>query len=220
MAHWAFRRLASMLSRDGFHVLRFDWSGTGDSWGETTDGTFETWLADIGLAAQELRDASAARSVAIVGMRLGAALAALACAQGLEAERLVLWEPVVTGRRYIAELEALHDREQLRLLHSAAGRGDDLVGFAFPAALRGSIEGIDLGTTPPRNVENVAIVSSTERSDHRALRETLERAGCKARYECVPEDPSATNAGAREAALLTTRSLSTIADYLAGRLAS
>src|ERR1700690_929523 len=58
MSHWAFRRLATMLAREGFHVLRFDWSGTGDSWGSAEDGTLEGWVDDVALAVQELRDAS------------------------------------------------------------------------------------------------------------------------------------------------------------------
>jgi pimeloyl-ACP methyl ester carboxylesterase len=220
MAHWAFRRLASTLVREGFHVLRFDWSGTGDSWGETADGTLETWLEDVAIAAQELRDASAASSVSIVGMRLGATLAALACAEGLAVDRLVLWEPVVSGPRYIGELEALHARDALRLLHRTPAHLEELVGFPFSPALRASIRRIELLTKPPRNAGRVIIVASAERSDHRELHSALERIGASAAYECVPEDPSATNAGEREAALLTTRSLATIADHLLGRAAS
>ena len=215
MAHWAFRRLAGMLSREGFHALRFDWSGTGDSWGETNDGTIETWLEDLCLAVQELRDASGASSVSIVGMRLGAALAALACAQGVAAQRLVLWEPIVSGNRYIAELEALHARDSLRLLHRATARSDELVGFPFSSALRASIRQIDLTATPPRRAGRIFIVANTERADHRELHAALEHVGLNVTYECVPEDPSATNVGQRESALLTTRSLAAIADRLA-----
>src|SRR5271170_1056697 len=67
MAHWAFRRLSSILSREGFHVLRFDWSGTGDSWGNATDGTVPRWLEDVRIAADELREASGTPEIALVG---------------------------------------------------------------------------------------------------------------------------------------------------------
>jgi pimeloyl-ACP methyl ester carboxylesterase len=220
MAHWAFRRLAGTLAREGFHVLSFDWSGTGDSWGDTTDGTLEIWREDVALAAQELRDASAASSISIVGMRLGATLAALACADGLAAERLVLWEPVVSGSRYIAELEALHARENLRLLHPTSAHGAEMVGFPFSPALRASIRQIELGAKPPRGAGRIVIVAGVERPDHRELYAAFQRAGLGATYECVPEDPSATNVGERESALLTTRSLAVIADHLAGRVTS
>ncbi|MGA7122402.1 MAG: alpha/beta hydrolase [Polyangiaceae bacterium] len=219
MAHWAFRRLAGSLSREGFHVLRFDWSGTGDSWGETVDGTIENWLEDVALAAQELRDASATIKVSIVGMRLGATLAALACADGLAAEQLILWEPVVRGKRYIEELEALHARDSLRLLHPTTAGGDELVGFPFSAKLRAAVSRIDLAANPPPKARRVVIVSSTERSDHRELHASLEGANLNATYECVPEDPSA-NVGERESALLTTRSLAAIVTHLAGRALS
>ncbi len=220
MAHWAFRRLSGALTREGFHVLRFDWSGTGDSWGETTDGTIETWLEDVSFAAQELRDASGAGSISLVGMRLGAALASLACANGLAAEHLVLWEPVVRGSLYIDELAALHARDSLRLLHRNPAHSDELVGFPFPAALRAAIRAIDLSAKPPRNVRQALIVSSAERADHRELYTTLGRIESNVTYECVPEDPTATNAGARESALLTTRSLAAIVNYLLGKAIS
>jgi len=220
MAHWAFRRLAGSLSREGFHVLRFDWSGTGDSWGETADGTIETWLEDVALAAQELRDASAASNVSVVGMRLGATLAALACADDLAAEQLILWEPVVKGRLYIEELEALHARDSLRLLHPTTSPSDELVGFPFPPTLRAAVGRIDLAANPPRKARRVVIVSSAERTDHRELHASLERANLNATYECVPEDPSASNVGERESALLTTRSLAAIVSHLAGRTVS
>lgn len=220
MAHWAFRRLSVMLAREGFHVLRFDWSGTGDSWGETADGTVARWLEDVQVAAQELRDASGTHSMSIVGMRLGAAMAATACSEGLSTEHLVLWEPIVIGRRYIEELETLDERENLRLLHPVRVPRNELVGYPFLPALRSEIEKIDLRRAAPRGAKQVAIVASTERDDHRDLRDTLERGGMRASYQCVPEDPSATNTGQREAALLTTRSLLAIAGELAGKAAA
>src|SRR5258708_11054046 len=134
----------------------------------------------------------------MVGMRFGAAIAAMACDGDLSVDHLVLWEPVVSGARYVAELETLDERENLRLLHSVRSPRTELVGFPFPPNVRSAIEAIDLAARPPRGASQVAIVASTERADHLALLDILERHGVRASYQCAPEDPAATNAGQRE----------------------
>ncbi|MGH7269325.1 MAG: serine aminopeptidase domain-containing protein [Polyangiaceae bacterium] len=220
MAHWAFRRLSGMLAREGFHVLRFDWSGSGDSWGETSDGTLNGWIEDAALAMSELRDVSGRDAAAIVGMRLGAAITAVACGRGLAVDQLVLWEPVVRGRDYIVELETLDERENARLLHPMRAMRTELVGFPFSQKLRDDLGTIDLSLFPPKNAKKVSIIAHSERSDHLALHESILQAGGAASYACVPEDPSATNAGKREEALLTTRALVAIVDTLLGKALS
>ncbi len=94
-AHWTFRRLARQLSDSGFHVLRFDYFGTGDSAGESDEGTLAQWCQDIRAAAHEILDLSGARHLSAVGFRLGAAMTTMV---DLRLRSLVLWEPVVHGR--------------------------------------------------------------------------------------------------------------------------
>jgi pimeloyl-ACP methyl ester carboxylesterase len=206
-----------MISREGFHVLRFDWSGTGDSWGETTDGGVQRWIDDVAEAAQEARDAAGVRAISIVGMRLGAAIAATACNRVVEAADLVLWEPVVHGPEYIEELEALDARENLRLLHRIRKSRTELVGFPFTAALRSAIADIDLTAIKPLRVKRLAVVSAENRPAFRDFVERHGRDGIDARFFHAPEDAGATNAANRDAALLANRSLVTITDFLAAR---
>src|SRR4051812_25231992 len=66
ISHWAFRKLAGLLARAGFPVLRFDWAGTGDSAGESSGGRVSTWLEDVALAAQELKDSAEVERVSVV----------------------------------------------------------------------------------------------------------------------------------------------------------
>ena len=102
--HRALRNLAALLARQGHPVLRFDYYGCGDSEGETADGTVDQWIADISVAVDELRRTARVSRVSLVGVRLGAALAARAAEKRPDVDALNLWDPVVHGRRYVEEL--------------------------------------------------------------------------------------------------------------------
>lgn len=108
-AHRTYRVLATQLERAGYAAMRFDFSCTGDSSGEAAAASVEAWLADVATAAARLRAASGAEHVALIGLRLGATLAALASSRGdVRPQHLVLWDPVVSGRAYLTELAAQH----------------------------------------------------------------------------------------------------------------
>ena len=104
-AHRALRVLAQRLAERGRHVLRFDYSGTGDSWGEGTDADPAAWIADAGEAVQELRAMSGARRVDLVGLRFGGTVAARTAAGRPDVGRVVLWDPVLDGEAWLAELD-------------------------------------------------------------------------------------------------------------------
>jgi len=216
MAHWAFRRLSGLLAREGFHVLRFDWSGTGDSWGHTSEGTVPIWLDDLAAAARELKDVTGASAISLVGRRFGATLAALASAGTIEVDTLVLWDPVVSGRAYFGELEDIDRRENTRLLRGPRLRPDELVGFPVAPELRRSVEEIDLRRVAGVRARRIALVADQHRNEYRELLEVAHGTGISTSYDHVPEDPSVTNAGQREAALLSARSLTAITGRLVG----
>lgn len=128
-SHWALRQVATALGRAGFHVLRFDWFGVGDSAGDLEAATLERWTQDAKAAAQELKDATGLRKLSVVGLRMGAALAALA-APKIKPSVMVFWDPIVDGGRYLAELRALQ----------AGLVGDDKrYWFAWPATVRSAL---------------------------------------------------------------------------------
>lgn len=156
----SFRVLATRLSRAGFHVLRFDYLGTGDSWGGTDDGSVEQWTSDVRCAIDELRTSRGVSDVSVVGLRFGAALAALAAAAG-GVDRVVLWEPVTDGAAYLAAQRALHEswmREERRNGRSAAAGDNEVLGYEMTDALRRGIERIDVASlagAPPARVHLV-----------------------------------------------------------------
>ena len=91
-AHRAFRQLTTLLTRQGLHVLRFDYHGTGDSMGEGSEADLVGWTGDVATAIQELRDTAGLARVGLIGLRLGGALAARAAVGRDDVDRLVLWD--------------------------------------------------------------------------------------------------------------------------------
>jgi pimeloyl-ACP methyl ester carboxylesterase len=102
-AYRAFRQLAARLVRSGFHVLRFDYFGTGDSYGDTGEGNLASWCDDIETAMEELKEMTGAIKVDVVGLRLGANLSArVAFDRPEEINKLILWEPLAADELAVA----------------------------------------------------------------------------------------------------------------------
>jgi hypothetical protein len=92
--------LGRHLAAAGFVVQRFHYRGTGNSDGETRDVTFESMVTDALAAAERVRRTS--RTVAFVGTRVGAIVAAAAAAL-LNDVPLALWEPVLEMESYFRD---------------------------------------------------------------------------------------------------------------------
>lgn len=103
--HRSLRTLAESLAQAGWHVLRFDWDGTGDSAGEANDpGRVAAWRASLAHAVTTMRDAGIGH-MAMIGVRLGATFALLdAAALGIDA--VIACAPVA-GKRFVRELKML-----------------------------------------------------------------------------------------------------------------
>jgi uncharacterized protein len=130
-AYRAFRQLAARLVRSGFHVLRFDYFGTGDSYGDTGEGNLASWCDDIETAIEELKEISGAIKVDVVGLRLGANLAARVAFHRPKAiNKLILWEPLAVDELAIAACGC----SNLRANGKSVLVGSDIVeGFARSA---------------------------------------------------------------------------------------
>src|SRR5215475_4600730 len=102
-AYRTMRQLAARLVRAGFHVLRFDYFGTGDSYGDTGEGDLASWCEDIETAIEELKEITGATKVDLAGLRLGANLSArVAAHRPKEIRKLILWEPLVADELAVA----------------------------------------------------------------------------------------------------------------------
>ncbi|MDJ0954061.1 MAG: amino acid adenylation domain-containing protein [Acidimicrobiia bacterium] len=167
--HWAMRQIARHLVVAGFDVMRFDFFATGDSSGESGTGSVTRWVEDVASAAAELSTASHAQRLSLVGVRLGATLAAKAVAAGLDVERIVMWDPVLDGGEYLRTLEGMQDHllDGRRNRRRRSMRGDDLMGFPYPAELRRELEALQLDEG---EIEVAAtVVASQPRIDYRTL---------------------------------------------------
>lgn len=104
---WAHRVIVSFarrLARAGYTVLRFDYMGYGDSIGVVEDMDITTALSDIKIAIDTIKEkAPSSKKVNLLGLRMGATLASLTADEMDHVGRLVLWEPVVNGSRYMQE---------------------------------------------------------------------------------------------------------------------
>lgn len=107
--HRELRRLADKLAAAGYYVLRFDFSGVGDSAGNFEDFDLSHWQDDIQLACEELKAVSGQQQIDCVGVRLGATVAFNAVpVAGFG--KLVLWDPVVYGKQCFTDpLNQLQD---------------------------------------------------------------------------------------------------------------
>jgi pimeloyl-ACP methyl ester carboxylesterase len=150
-SHRFYRVLADRLACNGFDVLRFDYFGTGDSAG--TDEDFDL-LGAVG-DAQFLCDWSVGTlcpaQLSLLGLRLGASIAALASGALREPmSHLVLIEPVVDGAAYVEQLLAVQRRELQQIFGSrwtidaalrernlaAPGQEPEVLGFCLGARLQ------------------------------------------------------------------------------------
>jgi uncharacterized protein len=165
----ALRNLAADLAAAGLHVLRFDYTGCGDSAGEAQDATVEQWQQDVASAIDELKDMSALPRVSIVGVRFGATLAAMATSTRKDIDTLAVWDPVVRGSNHLEELRDLQ-RRWLRgrpkpQLPPGWPQDGEIIGFPVPPALEAGFMRADLGALPAFRCRRLIAVTSSEQSD-------------------------------------------------------
>lgn len=112
-SHRVFVSFARALAERGYAVLRFDYSGAGDSSGDTADASLAAHLEDLAAAISQLSArCPAVTRVGLIGLRLGASYAAIFCERfaadarfaSLHGGPLILWECVTDGDAYFMEL--------------------------------------------------------------------------------------------------------------------
>jgi exosortase A-associated hydrolase 2 len=221
ITRWAMRRLADMIAKAGAHVLRFDYSGTGDSSGDYESANLVQWKSDIRIAMEELKDRAWVKKISLVGLRLGASLATLV-AEETEIENLILWDPVINGREYIKELKKVHrimsflSMSTMNLKEFSGNRSEELLGFPFSPELEASIAEIDLINSIKFKAKRTSLVVSREDSKYFKLRDHLFQAGISFDYCFAPDNGDWGNAEGNLNIFFAKNILQKITEIVAG----
>jgi pimeloyl-ACP methyl ester carboxylesterase len=137
--------LARRIAAKGTPTLRFDWPGCGDSAGDDLDpDLIPRSLASVQTAVDALRDHAEVEHVDIVGLRIGATLAASIIGRTEHAGSLALWDPFPTGTAYLRNLRAF---ERLARKSSAWTKDDSYesaAGFRLSRETVAALESLDL----------------------------------------------------------------------------
>ena len=169
--HYALRLLAEELAVKGLCALRFDYDGTGDSAGDNDDpGRVGAWLATITHAVSLVRQAGACE-VSLVGLRLGATLAAEAAANDGEVDQLVLWDPCASGRAFLREQRAISTITLGTASESTDG-SVEIPGVRYDATTAHDIEAMSVEKCALPLARRVLLLSRDDRPVSRTLLRT------------------------------------------------
>jgi pimeloyl-ACP methyl ester carboxylesterase len=155
-SHKSMRQLAILLAEAGVDSLRFDYYATGDSAGNDAEGDLASWRQDILTAVEELTSLAGVTRVTLVGLRLGATLAAQASGDlGKTVDGLVLWDPVIEGPAYIDELHAICRAQPIAIREpvsrpTSVGGGFEILGFPLTGRIHSELQDLSLAAIAPR----------------------------------------------------------------------
>lgn len=101
------RRMLALQARafaeHGYSVLILDLFGTGDSFGDFGEATWDIWLQNIDTAIEWLKQ-QGANTVTLWGLRTGALLAMdYACGNRQKIDHLLCWQPVLNGDTFVTQ---------------------------------------------------------------------------------------------------------------------
>jgi len=202
-SHRVFVSFARELCGLGYAVLRFDYRGEGDSDRQFEQSDLNTRIEDTVAAIDELkRRVPELQKVTVVGLRLGAAIAALAAAGRQDAERLVLWDPVINGAEYMQTVlranlmfqMAQHRKviENREALVERLDRGEtiNIEGYELAAPFFRQVSAIQLAEALAASPAACQIVSITSRTA--PVRDDIAALGIRypqASIACAVEEP-------------------------------
>ena len=167
-SHRCLQKLAVQLAQCGLHVLRFDYSCTGNSSGRCDAADAKQWQIDLQSAVEHTRRLTATDRCSVIGLRLGATLATMAELPNLES--LILWDPVFTGEAFCDLIFELH-RSTVANLPARKQRSslEQALGYRMTIAKRNSFLDLKL-QTPTDLPQAIHLVTTKNYLDDDCLR--------------------------------------------------
>ena len=155
------RRMASLqakaLAHAGYAVLQIDLHGCGDSSGDFGEASWEGWIEDVVLACAWLQQ----RNDTVLwlwGLRTGCLLACAAAARIDQPSKLLLWQPVVSGKQFLQQFLRLRIAGEMHVGDSkglmdrlreqlAQGESVEIAGYLLSSAMANELGRAEL--SPP-----------------------------------------------------------------------
>jgi alpha-beta hydrolase superfamily lysophospholipase len=200
-SHRSLRRFAESAAALGFPVLRFDYSGTGDSDDIEPDADqIESWVRDVRSAVAEIRRRTGVVRVCLVGIRLGALLASMASSEAAGVDALIMIAPIVSGRRYVREMR---NTRLAASLWAAGAQGApeeaapkvqgetkstfEVSGFPLSSKTMSSLSQADLSAAETTSTRHILIFDDNTLPAAKSWSEKLAALGVAVEYVVTPE---------------------------------
>jgi len=150
------RLIAERLAEAGFATLRLQYDGTGDSAGRgDAEHRVAAWQASIQSAAELLRQSTQA-PIGVVGLRLGALLAASVVSPSAGIDALALWGMPYTGREFLREQRARH---AVSVREPSDSPDLTVMGATYSAQTQQDLQGLRVPPDVPHHVPHVLALS-------------------------------------------------------------
>ncbi len=185
--HRAMRQLAVQSAKKGLSAMRFDYYATGDSAGDCEDLSLAGMRLDIQRAIQHCCVKTGVKRLTVVGVRLGATLAAQLTSSCSGIESLVLYAPVFDGGALLDEWQrdqqAFHDKHSYQLQQVEV---NEILGFTVPGKFQSELRRKFDPTAPGQTLKRVLLLTDdtdsnselvnrwVEMFNHHAIELTLE----------------------------------------------
>lgn len=189
-AHRSLRHFANAAAGMGVPAFRFDYDGMGDSAGHDREpGRVEAWLSSVHHAIEETQRLAGVSRVHLLGVRLGATLAALAAAQRSDVSGLIAIVPVSSGKTWLREMAALEIAMRLAGppadVPMPAGETES-VGFVITDETRARLHSLDLLTLTRPPAPTVLILERDDMAPNDKLAQRLGELGSRVEQRRVP----------------------------------
>lgn len=168
------RDQAEQLAAQGHTVLVADLFSTGDSAGEFSQASWQSWLQDLHYLVDQALKAGAS-AITLWGLRSGALLAAQVCQTRTEVDRLLLWQPVISGEQFATQFLRLRvaatmmagQQETVAQLRerSAAGESLEVAGYSLAPALLADLDKAHLNQLAPSHAVAVDWIEVSSREN-------------------------------------------------------